>query len=70
MKTLKFETGVSDHHKFFGTMLRSTFAKGKPKKCFTVAVETLTIKSLKKNYKNNYPQCQIFNHFNLPLKSF
>ena len=30
MKTLTFETGVSDHHKLIGTMLRSTFAKGKP----------------------------------------
>ena len=34
MKTLTFETGVSDHHKLIGTMLRSTFAKGKPKKMF------------------------------------
>ena len=70
MKTLTFETGVSDHHKLIGTMLRSTFTKGKPKKCFTVAIKTLTIKSLKKNYKNNYPQCQTSNHFNLHLKSF
>ena len=34
MKTLTFETGLSDHHKIIGTMLRSTFAKGKPKKMF------------------------------------
>ena len=34
MKTLTFETGVSDHHKLIGAMLRSTFAKGKPKKMF------------------------------------
>ena len=34
MKTLTFGTGVSDHHKRIGTMLRSTFAKGKPKKIF------------------------------------
>ena len=34
MNTLTFETGVSDHHKLIGTMLRSTFAKGKPKKIF------------------------------------
>ena len=66
MKTLTFEMGVSDHHKLIGTMLRSTFAKGKP----TVAIENLTIKSLKENYKNNYPQCQVLNHFNLHLKSF
>ena len=55
MKTLTFGTGVSDHHKLIGTMLRSRFTKGKPKKkCFTVAIETLAIKSLKKNYKSNY----------------
>ena len=28
-ETLTFETGVSDHRKLIGTMLRSTFAKGK-----------------------------------------
>ena len=50
--------------------LRSTFAKGEPRKCFTVTIETLTIKSLKKNCKSNYPQRQILNHFNLHLKSF
>ena len=70
MKTLTFETGVSDHHKLIGTMLRSTFAKGKPKKCFTVAINTLTIKGLKKNYKSSYSQCQILNHFIFHLKSF
>ena len=32
MKTLTFKTGVSDHDKLIGLMLRSTFAKGKPKK--------------------------------------
>ena len=68
MKTLTFETGVSDHHKLIGTMLRSTFAKGKPKKCFTVAIETLTIKSLKKNYKNNY--CQRQKSFKVILNQF
>ena len=70
MKTLTFETGESDHHKLIGTMLRSTFAKGKLKNCFTVAIETLTIISVKKNCKSNYSQCQILNHFNLHLKSF
>ena len=34
MNTLTFETGVSDHHKLIGTMLRSTCGKGKPKKTF------------------------------------
>ena len=32
MNTLTFETGVSYHHKLIGAMLRSTFARGKPKK--------------------------------------
>ena len=31
MNTLTFETGLSDYHKFIVMMLRSTFAKGKPK---------------------------------------
>ena len=39
MQTLTFETGISDHHKLTGTMIRSTFAKGKPKKRFTVAIK-------------------------------
>ena len=43
MNTL--ETGVSDHHKLIGTMVRSTFAKGKPKKL----TKTLIMKSLKRN---------------------
>lgn len=30
MKTLIFETAFSQHHKFIGTMLGSTFTKGKP----------------------------------------
>ena len=57
MKTLTFETGVFDHHKRIGTMLRSTFAKGEPKKCFTVAIKTLTIKGLNKNLKSSYSNC-------------
>ena len=34
MNTLTFVTGVWDNHKLIGTMLRSTFAKDKPKKVF------------------------------------
>ena len=34
MKTLTFETGVSDHYKLIDTTLRSAFAKGKPKEMF------------------------------------
>ena len=70
MKTLTFETGASDHHKLIDTVLRSTFAKEKLKKCFNVAIKTLAIKGLKKNYKSNYSQCQILNNIILHLKSF
>ena len=38
MKTLTSETCVSDQYKLIGTMLRSTFAKEKPKKMFTVVI--------------------------------
>ena len=69
-KTLASETGVSDHRKHIGTMLRSNLPKEALKKCFTIAIETMAIKSLKKNNKNNHPQCQILNHFNLHLNSF
>ena len=31
MKTLTYETAVSDHHKLIPTVLRSTFVKGIPK---------------------------------------
>ena len=34
MKTLTLETGISHHHTLIGTVLRSTFAKGKPKTNF------------------------------------
>ena len=34
MNTLTFVTGVSDHYKLIGTILRSTFGQGKPKKIF------------------------------------
>ena len=49
MNTPTFETGVSDHHKLIGMMLRSTFAKGEPKKYFTAVTNTLIMRSLKKN---------------------
>ena len=49
MNTLTFETGVSDHQKLIGTMLRSIFAKNKLKKYFAAVKNALIKKSLKKN---------------------
>ena len=34
LNTLTSEAGASDHYKLIRTMLRSTFAKGKPKEIF------------------------------------
>ena len=34
LETVIFETGLSDHHKLIGTMLRPKFAKEKPNKTF------------------------------------
>ena len=70
MKTLTFEMGVSDHHKLTGTMLRSTFVKTKPKKMFYCCYRNLDNKIFEKELQKHYPQCQIFNHFSLHLKSF
>ena len=41
MNTLTFEAGLSHHHKFIGTMLRSTFAKHKPKKSILPLLQKL-----------------------------
>ena len=34
MKSLTFKTGVLDHHKLIGTMVRSTFTKSRTNKIF------------------------------------
>ena len=34
MNTITFETSVSDHHKLIGMILRTKFAKSKPKKFY------------------------------------
>ena len=49
MNTLTFETGVSDHDKLIGTMLRSIFAKGKPKKIFYRCYKKFDNEELKKH---------------------
>ena len=49
MNTLTFETDVSDHDKLIGTMLRSIFAKGKPKKIFYRCYKKFDNEELKKH---------------------
>ena len=66
MKTLKFETSVSDHHKPITTMLRLTFAKGKPKYMFHHCCKN--VKGSKKNYKNKLLSVSDFESFQFALK--
>ena len=66
MKTFTFETGVSDHHKPITTMLRSTFAKGKPKHMFHRCCKNL--KGSQKNYKNKLLSVPDFESFQFALK--
>ena len=52
MKTLRFETGASDHHKLIGTMLRSRVAKGKLKKMFYRCYRTFGNKTFEEELQN------------------
>ena len=50
MNNLTFETGLSNHHKFIGPMLRYLhLPQENLKKYFTAVTETVIMKSLKKN---------------------
>ena len=68
MKTLTFETGVSDHHKIIGTMLRSTFAKEKPKKLFYRCYRNFAIKKFEVELQKQLPSVSHFESFQLALK--
>ena len=50
MNTLTFKTGVSDHLKLIGTMLKSTFAKGKPEQIFYRCYKNFDIEEELKKY--------------------
>ena len=74
MKTLTFETGVSDHHKLIGTMLRSTFAKGKPKKMFYRCYRNFDNKKFEEELQKQLPSVSDFESlqfaFNVILNQF
>ena len=57
VNTLTFETDVSDHHKFIGTMLRSTFVKGKPKKVFYRCYKNFDNEKFEEELKKHLFQC-------------
>ena len=74
MKTLTFEARVYDHHKLIGTILRSTFTKGKPKKMFYRCYKNFDNKTFEEDLQKQLPSVSdiafALNHFNLHLKSF
>ena len=68
MKTLTFETGVSDHHKLIGTMLRSTFAKGKPKTMLYRSYRNFDNKMFEEELQKQLPSVSDFESFQITFK--
>ena len=68
MKTLTFETGVSDHHKLIGTMLRSTFAKGKPKRMFYRCYKNFDNKKFEEELQKQLLSVSDFESFHFAFK--
>ena len=69
INTLTFETGLSDHHKFIGTMLRSTFAKGKPKKIFYRCYKNCDNEKFEEELKKHSCSVLDFESFHLAFKT-
>ena len=63
MKTLTFETDESGHHKLISTMLRSTFAKGKPKKMFHRCYRNFKNKKFEEELQKQLPRVSSFESF-------
>ena len=69
MNTLKFKTGVSDHHKLVGAMPRSTFTKGKPKKIFYSCYKNFANENFEEELKKHLSSVQDFELFHLAFKT-
>ena len=69
MNTLTFETGVSDRHKLIGTMLRFTFAKGKPKYLFYRCYKNFDNEKFEQKLKRHLSSLQDFESFYLAAKT-
>ena len=67
-KTLTFETGVSDRHKVIGAMLRSTFAKGKPKKIFYRCYKNFDNKKFEEEVQKQLLSVSDFESFQFAFK--
>ena len=68
MKTLTFETGVPDHHKLIGTMLKSIFAKGKPKRMFCRCYKNFDNKKSEDELQKKLLSVSDFESFHFSLK--
>ena len=68
MKTLRFYTGVSDHHKLIGTVLRSIFAKEKPKKIFYRCYRKFDIKMFEEELEKQLPSVSDLASFQFVFK--
>ena len=68
MNTLTFKTGVSDYHKLVGTMPRSAFTKGKPKRIFYGCYKNFDDKKLEEELRKQLSSVQDFESFHLPFK--
>ena len=69
MNTLKFETGLSDHRKLIGTMLRSTFIKGKPKKNLCRCYKNFENEKFEEELKKHLSSVLDFESFYLAFKT-
>ena len=67
-KTLTFETGVSDRHEVIGAMLRSTFAKGKPKKIFYRCYKNFDNKKFEEEVQKQLLSVSDFESFQFAFK--
>ena len=69
MNTLTFKMGVSDHHKIVGTMPRSTFTKGKPKKIFYGCYKNFDNEKFEEELKKHLSSVQDFKLFHIAFKT-
>ena len=68
MKTLTFETGISDHQKHIDAMLRSTFAKGKPNKMFYRCYKNFDNKRFEEELQRKLLSVSHFESFHFAFK--
>ena len=59
---------MSDHHKLIGTMLRSTFSKGKPKKMFYRCYKNFYNKRFEEELQQQLPSVSDFESFQFAIK--